>query len=125
MRSVSCRMRLLPALVAGLAGGILATASGPAEAGWFYRDHAYADSFGNLVIYSPAGYKRIIVGQGHRAREFSDFSGFDTDAPGDLGPEYGREILRDCYNPPLFLMGRSYMYGLADGEMPTIFYACR
>ena len=73
MRSVSCRMRLLPALVAGLAGGILATASGPAEAGWFYRDHAYADSFGNLVIYSPAGYKRIIVGQGHRARATSPY----------------------------------------------------
>ena len=37
-------------------------------------DHVYADSFGNLVIHSPAGYKRIIVGEGHLAKELSDFT---------------------------------------------------
>ena len=25
---------------------------------------------------------------------------------------------RDCYRPPVFVKGRSYMYGLSDGEMP-------
>ena len=118
-------MRYPKALAGAAAAAALACFAVPAGAGGLYKDQVHADSFGNLVIHSPAGYKRIIVGQGQRAREFSDFSGFDMDAPGDLGPEYGREILRDCYNPPLFLMGRSYMYGLADGEMPTIFYACR
>ena len=34
-----------------------------------YRDHIYADLFGNLVIQSPSGYKRIIVGQGHLAKK--------------------------------------------------------
>ena len=38
-----------------------------------YRDHIYADSFGNLVIQSPSGYKRIIVGQGHLAKELSSY----------------------------------------------------
>lgn len=125
MRSVSCGMRLLPALLGGLAGGILATATSPAEAGWFYRDHAYADSFGNLVIHSPAGYKRILVGQGDRVREFSNRTDPAPDAPFDLDPGYGGPFARECHIPPLLLKGRSYMYGLSDGQMPPIFYACR
>ena len=42
-----------------------------------YRDHVYADSFGNLVIQSPSGYKRIVVGQGHLAKELSSYEGAD------------------------------------------------
>jgi hypothetical protein len=26
----------------------------------------------------------------------------------------------DCYRPPVFVKGRSYMYGLSDGEMPEL-----
>ncbi len=31
--------------------------------------------------------------------------------------EYGH---RDCYRPPVFVKGRSYMYGLSDGQMPEL-----
>lgn len=36
-------------------------------------DYVYADSFGNLVVESDAGYKRIIVGQGDQAKALSDY----------------------------------------------------
>jgi hypothetical protein len=26
----------------------------------------------------------------------------------------------DCYRPPVLVKGRSYMYGLSDGEMPEL-----
>ena len=38
-------------------------------------DRVYADSFGNLVIDSAAGYKRILVGEGKLAKELSDHTG--------------------------------------------------
>ena len=56
------------ALTLGLALGTVT-----AEAGKRHRDRVYADSFGNLVVDSAAGYKRIIVGQGSRAKELSDY----------------------------------------------------
>ena len=31
--------------------------------------------------------------------------------------DYGHQ---DCYRPPVFVKGRSYMYGLSDGEMPDL-----
>lgn len=37
--------------------------AGPASAWSRHHDHVYADSFGNLVIESAAGYKRILVGE--------------------------------------------------------------
>lgn len=43
----------------------------PVEAG----DYVYADSFGNLVINSATGYKRIVVGQGYRAAEIRESMG--------------------------------------------------
>ena len=83
------------------------------------RDHVYADSFGNLVIESAAGYKRILVGEGKLAKELSDYVG-----AGQPKVEYYREqdsyVERDCYRPPVFVKGRSYMYGLSDGEMPEL-----
>lgn len=89
----------------------------PARAGT--RDRVYADSFGNLVIESAAGYKRILVGQGELATEMSDYVGAGRpkivyqDEPDDVSS-------RDCYRPPVFVKGRSYMYGLSDGEMPEL-----
>lgn len=92
----------------------------PALAGSRHHDHVYADSFGNLVIDSAAGYKRIIVGEGAMARKLAEYTG-----AGQPEIVYGGETdevadSRDCYRPPVFVKGRSYMYGLSDGEMPQL-----
>jgi hypothetical protein len=104
-------------LAAALAVGSAAVSPAPAEART--RDHVYADSFGNLVIESAAGYKRILVGEGRLAKQLSDYVG-----AGEPEVEYYREsdshVERDCYRPPVFVKGRSYMYGLSDGEMPEL-----
>ena len=42
-----------------------------------YHDHVYSDLFGNLVIQSPNGFKRIIVGQGHLANKLKKYEGAD------------------------------------------------
>ncbi|MBN9242579.1 MAG: hypothetical protein J0I98_07285 [Mesorhizobium sp.] len=113
MRS-DIRLLFAAAAAAGLA---LTVAAGPASAE--ARDHVYADSFGNLVIQSAAGYKRIIVGEGRLAKKLSAYVGagqpeveyYGTSAP---------YVARDCYRPPVFVKGRSYMYGLSDGEMPDL-----
>ncbi|MEQ9181500.1 MAG: hypothetical protein RIF44_22705, partial [Nitratireductor sp.] len=52
---------------------LLVSTLAPAAAGGLY-DRVYADSFGNLVIRSPSGYKRIVVGQGHLAKELGEYS---------------------------------------------------
>lgn len=83
------------------------------------RDRVYADSFGNLVVESAAGYKRIIVGEGRLAKELSRYTGSDQpDVVYSSKPAPVSE--RDCYRPPVLVKGRSYMYGLSDGEMPQI-----
>ncbi|TIM75868.1 MAG: hypothetical protein E5Y58_05985 [Mesorhizobium sp.] len=120
MRSNSGRSRL-PAPIS-MAVVLVAVAIGfafaaPARAGT--RDRVYADSFGNLVIESAAGYKRILVGEGELAKEMSDYVGAGQpkivyqDEPDDVSSH-------DCYRPPVFVKGRSYMYGLSDGEMPEL-----
>ncbi|TIP29889.1 MAG: hypothetical protein E5X67_05215 [Mesorhizobium sp.] len=118
MRSNSGRSRL-PAPVS-MAVVLVAVAIGfaaPAHAG--ARDRVYADSFGNLVIQSAAGYKRILVGEGKLAKKLSNYVGAGQpkivyqDEPDDVSS-------RDCYRPPVFVRGRSYMYGLSDGEMPEL-----
>ncbi|RWA77916.1 hypothetical protein [Mesorhizobium sp.] len=113
MRSNSVRASLAAVTLAALATAI----AGPAEAGLRHHDRVYADSFGNLVIDSAAGYKRIVVGEGRHAKELSNFTGagqpdviYDSDDAGAPG----------CYQPPVFVKGRSYMYGLSDGEMPNL-----
>ena len=118
MRSNSGTLRLSTLIVAALAIGLAA----PALAGTRHHDRVYADSFGNLVIDSAAGYKRIIVGEGKLAKELSNFT-----SAGDAGEpdviyenESDNVIRRGCYQPPVFVKGRSYMYGLSDGEMPNL-----
>lgn len=94
----------------------------------------YADPFGNLVIHSHAGYKRIVVGKGHLADELG---AGDTHKPTIV---YGRPktaylekradghlYLRkddDCrYGARLH--GRSHMYGLPRNVVPVPVVTCR
>ena len=91
--------------------------SSPALSGGWSQDRVYADSFGNLVVEGAAGYKRIVVGQGHSARELAAYMGA-------TGPkviyldQQGDQAERHCYRPPMLLKGRSYMYGFSEGEIP-------
>jgi hypothetical protein len=112
------------AAAAFVAAAMSLTVAGDALAWSGFHDHIYADSFGNLVIQSPNGYKRIIVGQGHLAKSLQKYEGVsdaavypDQSSDGAYDnsgyPEYG-----DCYRPPHLWKGRSYMYGLPDGEIP-------
>lgn len=107
------RSTSLAAAVAGL--GITASLA-PAHASERQRDRIYADSFGNLVVYSRAGFKRIVVGQGHLAAELNAYSNSDTEEP-RVVRRYDDEAVT-CYQRPYLWKGRSYMYGLPDGEIP-------
>ncbi|BCG92124.1 hypothetical protein [Mesorhizobium sp. 131-2-1] len=113
MGSNSGRLRLAALALAVLSAGFTA----PAFAGLRHHDRVYADSFGNLVIDSAAGYKRIIVGEGRHAKELSNFTGAGQP---DVIYENESDVGRGCYQPPVFIKGRSYMYGLSDGEMPNL-----
>jgi hypothetical protein len=113
MHSNSGRLRLPALILVAVVIGLTA----PALAGT--RDRVYADSFGNLVIESAAGYKRILVGEGKLAKELSDYVG--ADQPKVIYENETDDVRgRDCYRPPVFVKGRSYMYGLSDGEMPEL-----
>lgn len=120
MRSHSVRTCFLALAGAALAAG----ASLPASAGGS-RDRVYADSFGNLIIHSPAGYKRIIVGEGHMAKELSDFTSAGEPDVVYLDEDDRVAATRGCYRPPYLLKGRSYMYGFDQGEIPFQGGPCR
>jgi hypothetical protein len=109
------------ASAAAVAAGMIVLSIGVAPAWSRYRDHIYADSFGNLVIQSPSGYKRIIVGQGHLAKELSSYEGAgqtDSDVVYLDNDRDGYRSSGDCYRPPYLFKGRDYMYGLPDGVLP-------
>ena len=110
-------------LSASLLAGTVMFSGTAADAAERHRDYVYADSFGNLVIYSRAGYKRIVVGQGHLA---SDLNAYVEGAPEDVVRLERDELDRsyDCYRPPVLVKGRSYMYGLMDGELPQPSGSC-
>lgn len=116
MRSNSGSSRLAALIVAASVAGLAA----PALAGARHQDRVYADSFGNLIVDSAAGYKRILVGKGRLAKQLSDYTG--AGQPKVLYENEADEIsgYGDCYRPPVFVKGRGYMYGLSDGEMPEL-----
>lgn len=114
MRLNSVGLRLA-ALVVSASAVALAV---PALAGSRHQDRVYADSFGNLVIDSAAGYKRILVGEGRLAKQLSYYTG--AGQPKVIYENDSDELSGDCYRPPVFVKGRSYMYGLSDGEMPEL-----
>jgi len=106
-----------------LALGIgLTMLAGPARAGGFVGaaagERVYDDSYGNLVIVSPSGYKRIVVGMGHLAAELDRYRAPEVVYLDRHAYGHGRAGPR-CHTPPVLWKGRSYMYGLAEGEIPT------
>jgi len=116
MRFVSETFRFWAAGAAAIVAVTLLSSS--ADAGdRRYRDKVYADSYGNLVIHSAAGYKRIIVGEGHLAGKLADYTGSDEPDVVYYDETDGRAYVRRCGRPTL-LKGRSYMYGLPDGVVP-------
>jgi hypothetical protein len=121
MHSNGRKMLFLPVILAVAAIG----ASSPALAGGNH-DRVYADSFGNLVVETAAGYKRIVVGQGHMARELSSYTQagrpkvVHVEGPGGV---FAYE--RGCFRPPVLVKGRSYMYGFDQGEIPLQGGPCR
>ncbi len=120
-----------PAIIcfALLAGAATIALSGSASAGSRLHDQVYADSFGNLVIQSPYGYKRIIVGRGHLANKLSGLTTEDDPKVAYEEPERGfyRDgyVFETCYRPAVLLKGRSYMYGLPDRVLPEPSGHCR
>ncbi|MDR7223884.1 hypothetical protein [Aminobacter aminovorans] len=116
-------MRFTLALTAA-AALMLATAmalTSPAAAGGSH-DRVYADSFGNLIVESTTGYKRIIVGEGASARKLAAYTG--STGPKVIYLDEPR-AQRHCYRPPMLLKGRSYMYGFSEGEIPQPGLVCR
>lgn len=105
----------LPLAVGLMAFGL----SMPVQAESSYSDRIYADSFGNLVVHSRSGSKRIVVGQGALARELADYE--RPHAP-DLAYVDSEDaaVPYECWKPAVLLKGRSYMYGLEDGELPDL-----
>jgi len=115
MRSVSSLLRALPA-IAFLGAVAMAV---PASAYELDGEQYHADSFGNLVITSPAGYKRIIVGKGHVVAQYEAQRAREPDVIyGDDEPAQAYASRRCRIEPGIFY-GRSYMYGLPDGVVPT------
>lgn len=118
--------------VSALLGAVVTAAAGQYYDGVYMepQDRIYADSFGNLVVHSRSGYKRIVIGQGHLAAELRAYSGDDSELPleygmsdEEAGQRYGWRAdgrpRQPCHKPAVILHGRAYMYGLADGEVPT------
>jgi hypothetical protein len=92
----------------------------PAMAASFYHDHAYADSYGNLVIYSPAGYKAIVVGKGYLAPRLAKATrNAHPTVHGSAAPGSVYYLADRCARSAVILHGRSYMYGLPDNVVPV------
>jgi hypothetical protein len=120
-------MRLALKILASAAmSAALAIAAAAPAAAWD-QDLVYADSFGNLVIESAAGFKRIIVGEGAQAERLSKFVGAGQPDDGEvIYADPDREIITEgCYRPPVLVKGRSYMYGFDQGEIPLQGGPCR
>lgn len=124
MPTIQTLKRLAVVCAAAVLSGALSAAA--AEAGGLYQEHVYADSFGNLVVYSPAGYKRIVVGRGylaHRMRAGAESSNA-RQGPRVVYLDRGGEAAPACRHHAVLLHGRSYMYGLPDNVVPEPSAGC-
>jgi hypothetical protein len=140
MRSIAPLARCAALALAGTM--FFAVGAAPAGADRL-RERAEVDSFGNLVVWSRSGYKRIVVGGGDLARSAARpaaapdvvgggdpadelAEGQYSEGPlaqgesGDDAPREREALVGGVYCPSAFVKGRAYMYGLADGEMPVI-----
>lgn len=88
------------------------------------QDRVHADAYGNLVIHSAAGFKRILVGQGHLLHHDADALHGPRVVYLEDEPFRVRNVYR-CIPQPAIVQGRSYMYGLPDGVVPVIAGGCR
>ena len=120
--------RFIPAALA--AAALAALPALPAAADALTRDRVHADSFGNLVIHSAAGYKRIIVGKGYAAEAYQRTgsyyepeAGYEADKPEVVYLDR-QNAERRCWRPPYRWHGRSYMYGLPDHVVPQAPLVC-
>ncbi|WP_274423386.1 hypothetical protein [Chelativorans sp. YIM 93263] len=117
-----------PAGCAGFGGALVALglAVGSASAGGWFDETRYADSFGNLIIHSPSGYKRILVGREYRAQAYEQREAED-DRVAYVERRRGRIYLHERSHCPYgaLVKGRSYMYGLPDGVVPVLTAPCR
>jgi hypothetical protein len=111
-------------LSAAAALAVTACLSATASAGGLYKEQVYADSFGNLVIHNPSGYKRIIVGQGHVADAYNLTGSYYEPEVVYLDEEKFNRDARRCYRPPYRWQGRGYMYGLPDHVVPQAPLVC-
>lgn len=113
-------MRKLTLLCAAAAS----LAASAAFAGGQGSDRVHADSFGNLVIQSTAGYKRIIVGMGHTAEAYNETgSYYEPEVVYLDAPKPARSIVF-CSRPPAVWHGRGRMYGLQEGVIPQAPLVC-
>lgn len=112
------RWGISSAAIAALAGVAFGAGVGAASAGGRYHDRVYADSFGNLVVESASGYKRILVGEGRLAKQLQAYTAGDAAEHEHYRPTRTGLYFDNCYRPPVLLKGRSYMYGLDDGVVP-------
>jgi hypothetical protein len=108
---------------------LLAAAAGaaaPAHAGGGH-DRVHADSFGNLIVESRGGYKRIVVGAGHLAGQLNTYQQTGDEAAIAEEDDSATVVVesRPCYRPPVLVKGRSYMYGFDQGEIPLRGGDCR
>jgi len=113
-------MHLARSIPAAIAMSALLAGAAPALA-WDH-DRVFADSFGNLVIISASGYKRILVGEGHEAARLADYT--SAGQPSVVAAD-GDAVVEDCFRPPALVKGRSYMYGFDQGEIPFQGGPCR
>ena len=78
----------------------------------------YSDSFGNLVVHAPSGYKRIVVGKGYLADQVAaatPVSEPEIVYADEIGPD---RAARRCFSRAETWRGRDRMYGLVDGQIP-------
>ena len=101
MRFKLGKLSFLP-LAAALAVGTMAA---PAFASGSYHDRIYADSFGNLVVHSRSGYKRIVVGAGHLAKDLAAYEQTGDDGVVYLDEEETGSIVPTCWKPAVLLEG--------------------
>lgn len=115
-------MRPYLALIAIVPLALAAAATSSVAAGSPGNERVYADSFGNLIIDSAVGYKRILVGEGRSARKLANFTGSRPRVIYLDGQD--QSTSGNCYQPPMLIRGRSYMYGFFEGEIPQIGLRC-